>query len=103
MARTPFAGLRVAEISAGIASAYCGKLFRDAGAEVVKIEPPSGDPTRRREVLFGYLHQGKKSVVAESPGEQAALLAAADLVVTDNSTGWTVDAIRAESPATIVA
>jgi len=35
------------ELSTGIAASYCGKLFADAGADVVKLEPPLGDPLRR--------------------------------------------------------
>ena len=45
--RSPFGGLRVLEISAGIAGSYCGKMFADAGADVVKAEPAGGDPMRR--------------------------------------------------------
>ncbi len=44
---TPLCDLRVVEVSDRIAGAYCGKLFVDAGAEVVKIEPAAGDPLRR--------------------------------------------------------
>ena len=40
-------GLRVVEIAGDIAGPYCTKLLVDLGAEVTKIEPPSGDPTRR--------------------------------------------------------
>jgi len=106
-ARTPFAGLRVVEVSAGISAAYCGKLFVDAGAEVVKIEPPDGDPMRgwsasgvdlapgHSGALFGFLHAGKRSVVADAAATPATadLLADADLVVTDGSAGWSAAAI----------
>jgi crotonobetainyl-CoA:carnitine CoA-transferase CaiB-like acyl-CoA transferase len=107
----PFAGLRVAEISAGIAAAYCGKLFADAGADIVKIEPPGGDPLRRWSaagteiaagesgVFFGYLHAGKRSVVAGADPATTASLAEADLVITDGSDGWTLKQIRAARPA----
>ena len=40
-------GLRVVEIAGDIAGPYCTKLLVDLGAEVTKIEPPSGDPMRR--------------------------------------------------------
>ena len=43
----PFAGWRIVELSSGIAASYCGKMFTDAGADVVKIEPPQGDPMRQ--------------------------------------------------------
>ena len=40
----PLAGLRVIDLSTGITGAYASKLFADAGADVVKLEPPGGDP-----------------------------------------------------------
>ena len=40
-------GLRVVEIAGDIAGPYCTKLLVDLGAEVTKIEPPTGDPLRR--------------------------------------------------------
>ncbi len=91
---TPLTDLRVLEISDRIAGAYCGKLFRDAGATVVKVEPDSGDPLRRYTAtrsalspgvdspLFTYLNAGKRSVVADVDSPVVAdLVAAADVVV----------------------
>ncbi len=75
--RWPLAGVRVLEIAAEIAGPYCGKLFADAGAEVIKIEPPEGDQLRRWTssghalgegedgALFQYLNASKRSVVAD--------------------------------------
>ena len=40
-------GLRVVEIAGDIAGPYCTKLLVDLGADVTKIEPPTGDPLRR--------------------------------------------------------
>src|SRR5262245_36339090 len=87
------ADLRVVDLSTGIAGAYATKLFADAHADVVKVEPRSGDPLRRRSAtgadlhgedgaFFRFLHGGKRSVVGEptSP-EVSALIAGADLVV----------------------
>ncbi|HET9565253.1 MAG TPA: CoA transferase, partial [Mycobacterium sp.] len=42
----PLAGVRVVEIADNIAGPYCTKLLVDLGAEVTKIESPSGDPLR---------------------------------------------------------
>jgi len=88
-APTPLRDLRVVEISDRIAGAYCGKLFVDAGADVVKVEPAAGDPLRRFTAtgakpaegsdspLFSYLSAGKRSVTTLSED----LLAAADIVI----------------------
>jgi crotonobetainyl-CoA:carnitine CoA-transferase CaiB-like acyl-CoA transferase len=71
------AGLRVVEIAADIAGPYCTKLLVDLGAEVTKIEPPSGDPLRRwgpfpggvvdpdRCGLFEYLNAGKSGATLD--------------------------------------
>ncbi len=40
-------GYRVLEL-ANEWGTYCGKLFADLGADVIKVEPPEGDPLRRR-------------------------------------------------------
>ena len=38
----PLDGVRVLEISSGIAAALCGRMMADLGAEVVKLEIPPG-------------------------------------------------------------
>ncbi len=85
--------LRVIDLSTGIAGGYTAKLFCDAGADVVKVEPPGGDPLRRFTAsgvelagrdgpLFQFLAAGKRSVVG-APGDARveALVADAHLVV----------------------
>ena len=42
----PLAALRVLEL-ADEKGQFCGKVFGDLGADVVKIEPPGGEPSRR--------------------------------------------------------
>lgn len=86
---TPLHDVRVVEISDRIAGAYCGKLLTDAGAQVVKVEPPDGDALRGSTAtgseldegadapLFSYLNAGKRSVTSLSD----ELLRAADIVV----------------------
>ena len=51
-------GVRVLDLSTEIAGAYCSKLLADGGADVVKVEPPGGDPLRRWRSgkLFEFLH-----------------------------------------------
>ncbi len=59
---TALEGLRVLEISAGMPSAMAGMVLAENGAEVIKIEPPAGDPVRGQPA-FLFRHRGKKSVV----------------------------------------
>jgi crotonobetainyl-CoA:carnitine CoA-transferase CaiB-like acyl-CoA transferase len=92
----PFHGLkdlRVLDLSTGIAGAYCTKLMADAGADVVKVETPTGDPLRRWSAtgadlgdrdgaLFQFLHFSKRSIVADPAAtELAELITGSDLVV----------------------
>ena len=65
----PLAGIRVLDFSAMVAGPYCTRLMADAGAEVIKIEPPEGDYIRTRapirggeSLYFGVLNAGKQSV-----------------------------------------
>ena len=40
-------GLTMLEVSRFVEGAFCADLPADAGASVVKVEPPAGDPTRQ--------------------------------------------------------
>jgi crotonobetainyl-CoA:carnitine CoA-transferase CaiB-like acyl-CoA transferase len=108
-AQAPFGDWRVLEFSNGIAVSYCAKMFADAGADVVKIESPQGDSLRgwsaggESGALFGYLAAGKKSVVCRDRAEVTALLAGADVVLTDLTDGWTLDDITAHTgPSAVI-
>ena len=88
-------GVRVAEFGIGAALAYCGKLFADLGAEVVKVEPPGGDPGRHDPPLvdrgdgvlesgvFAWRNTNKKSVVAAAAdvGRLREIAAASDVLL----------------------
>ncbi|MEM7342406.1 MAG: CoA transferase [Actinomycetota bacterium] len=73
----PLAGITVVELATGVAGPYAGKLLADYGADVVKVEPPGGDPARREGARIGerpepeaspvflHLNTNKRSVVAD--------------------------------------
>jgi len=68
----PLTGVKVVELGQLIAGPFAGKFFADFGAEVIKIEPPGGDPLRQwRKVhrgtsLWWYVqNRNKKSVTAD--------------------------------------
>jgi crotonobetainyl-CoA:carnitine CoA-transferase CaiB-like acyl-CoA transferase len=95
-------GVNVLEIGEVVAAPYAGRLLRDLGARVVKLETLAGDPLRRRPpyvaskreatvgALFAYLNWGKESVAVE-PRTPAAvdaiqvLVEQADVVVVGDS------------------
>jgi formyl-CoA transferase len=68
----PLEGVKVVELGQLIAGPFAGKFFADFGAEVIKIEPPGGDPLRkwrrlhRGTSLWWYVqNRNKKSVTAD--------------------------------------
>ena len=46
MSSLPLTGLKVLEIGHYIAAPFCTRILADLGAEVIKLEPPGGDPFR---------------------------------------------------------
>ena len=49
----PFAGLKVIDVSQGVAGPYCGMLLAQYGANVIKVEPPgTGDWARNLGVVY---------------------------------------------------
>jgi CoA:oxalate CoA-transferase len=87
-------GVRVVEFSQLIAAPFCGLTLLDLGADVIKVEAPTGDTMRQfpphlddgQSALFRALNRGKRSAVADltsPPGRALAakLIAAADVVV----------------------
>ena len=88
----PLTGYRILQQGSGVALDYCGKLFADFGADVVKLEPPGGDPLRTmppvlangESGLFAWLNTNKKSVT-ETPANLDALLPGADVLLTQRT------------------
>jgi crotonobetainyl-CoA:carnitine CoA-transferase CaiB-like acyl-CoA transferase len=79
MSNTPLAleGLRIVEYGSFVAGPYCSKLLADAGAEVVKVEPPEGEELRKasyslaegenqsRAGIFSFLNTNKWGVTLD--------------------------------------
>ncbi|WFU62525.1 CaiB/BaiF CoA transferase family protein [Bradyrhizobium brasilense] len=71
--------LRVVEIGSSATASYCARLFADFGAEVWKVEPPSGDPLRSSAPLtpggqsawFAFLNFNKSSIVINPSDPEA--------------------------------
>nr|WKF58468.1 Acetyl-CoA:oxalate CoA-transferase [Paraburkholderia busanensis] len=81
----PLAGLRVVELSHMVMGPTCGMILGDLGAEVIKVEPPRGDGTRRLlgtgAGFFRTFNRNKKSVALDLDSE-AGLAALHKLVDT---------------------
>ncbi len=114
MPARPLAGLRVIDLAVDLGE-LCGRLLSDLGAEVVKVEPPSGSPSRRlppldgdHSLFFTMRNCGKLSAVvdltsAAGPERLHELLASADVVIDSAEPGtWAaagLDGLEAEAVA----
>ena len=79
-------GVRVLDLSIFRPGPYATQLLVEMGAEVVKVEPPGGDPMRAYPGLFAVLNAGKRSAAVDlkdADGRAAvlALAAGADVVI----------------------
>ena len=87
------AGLRVVDFSQGVSGSLCSMQLGDLGAEVIKVEPPSGDWLRHippfqggEGALFLQLNRNKRSIAldlktAEGSAFAKRIVADADIVV----------------------
>jgi crotonobetainyl-CoA:carnitine CoA-transferase CaiB-like acyl-CoA transferase len=90
-------GLRVLDLSWGISGPMATMLLADHGAEVVKIEPPGGDPFRksgRSELGYKTWQRGKRSAILDlkDPADLAVfktLATHADILVESYEPGVT--------------
>ena len=121
----PLAGIRVIELADEQAE-YCGLTLAGLGAEVIKVEPPGGSPTRRigpfyedkedpeRSLFFWQYNRGKRSIVLDLREEKdrerfRALVAGADILLESTpkgeleKLGLSTDLLRKEFPTLIVA
>jgi crotonobetainyl-CoA:carnitine CoA-transferase CaiB-like acyl-CoA transferase len=101
---TPLAGLKVVELARILAGPWAGQVLADLGADVIKVEAPEGDDTRRwgppfitheGEQAAAYFHgtnRGKRSVVVDfrtPEGQESVrrLVADADILIENFKVG----------------
>ncbi len=95
----PLSKIRILDLTQEICGPFCTQLLGDLGAEVIKVEPPQGDKSRKKGRTYGetslmYIHtnRGKKSMVLDL-GQAAhrevflRLGGKADLIVEDLGPG----------------
>lgn len=116
----PLTGFRVLEMGSTVAGPFCGRLLADFGAEVIKIEPPSGDPVRGmgkrfegKSLYAASILRNKKLIAVDlrtSEGQDIVrrLVARCDVVIENFKPGglekWGLgyDALRAINPALVM-
>ncbi len=90
----PLAGIRVVDLTAMVMGPYSTQIMADMGADVIKIEPPAGDPTRfvsqgveaGMSGVFINVNRGKRSMVLDLRSEDGKkalrdLIAEADVFI----------------------
>lgn len=105
--------ITVVELAGDVAGSYCGKVFADLGADVVKVETPAGDPEREHPERYEHLNTNKRAVrMADDDAGRAQLLdlvGGADVVIESKDAGDLAafglerDAVRDRCPALVVA
>ena len=97
----PLSGVKVLDLSNYIAGPFCTRLLAGFGADVIKIERPSGDPIRHwgpfpdqsknpeTGAIHLYVNQGKRSLVLDLETDDGrehlnSLLDWADVLTTDS-------------------
>ena len=113
----PLTGVRVVEMTHMVMGPTCGMILAQLGAEVIKVEPPSGDKTRSLGGMgtsfFPLFNRGKRSVVLDlaTPDDRETmdrLLASADVFVENfrdgqlEKQGLGADELRRRYPDLIV-
>jgi crotonobetainyl-CoA:carnitine CoA-transferase CaiB-like acyl-CoA transferase len=114
----PLTGVRVIEMTHMVMGPTCGMILAQLGAEVIKVEPPSGDKTRSLGGMgtsfFPLFNRGKRSVVLDlaNPDDRETmdrLLASADVFLENfrdgqlEKQGLGPDELRRRHPHLIVA
>ena len=115
----PLAGLKVLEIGHYIAAPFCTRILADLGAEVIKAEPPGGDPFRGwgasvdgHSVWFSVHGRNKLSVVLDLKRDRDVVLrlaSRADVLVENlragglERLGLSPEALHAVNPRLVIA
>lgn len=95
MTNGPYHGVRVLDLGTNIAAPYAAMFFADQGADVVKLEPATGDPYRK-EPGFQTLNRNKRSAVTEP----RRLIPTADVIFVDGP--GRADQLRAANPHAVI-
>jgi len=70
----PLAGIRILEFTHAIMGPACGLVLGDLGAEVIHVEPPKGDPTRKLKGFgtgfFPFFSRNKKSLALDIKSDE---------------------------------
>jgi formyl-CoA transferase len=116
---TALAGIRVLDLTQVMAGPFCSMLLADMGADVVKIEPPGGEHTRREQEIapgvsasFLAVNRNKRSLVLDLKRPEGVdvlkrLVATADVLVENyrpgvaKRLGVDADTLRAINPRLI--
>ncbi|MCX4657956.1 CaiB/BaiF CoA transferase family protein [Streptomyces uncialis] len=89
----PLRQLRILDLTRLLPGGFAGSLLADLGADVVKVEPPVGDPLRQvMPETFAAIHRNKRSIMldlAEPEGKRAflALVPRFDVVIESHRPG----------------
>jgi crotonobetainyl-CoA:carnitine CoA-transferase CaiB-like acyl-CoA transferase len=88
MSAAAIEGVRVIDASTGLSGSVAALMLAESGADVIKVEPPTGDP-RRGTVAFAAWNRSKRGVTLDVTGSDAAafdeLLAGADVLIHDGA------------------
>jgi CoA:oxalate CoA-transferase len=101
VADLPLTDVCVLELAQGIAGPFCGKLLAEFGAQLIKVEPPTGDITRHQapfaddhpdaeaSLLYLYLNTAKRSITLQVSCRAGmrcleALIQHADVIIDDH-------------------
>lgn len=84
----PLDGVRVLDVSRAAAGPICGRVLADLGADVVRVEHPAGETSRRVGLTFAASNRQKRSLGADvkadgGPALLEALSTACDVVLTN--------------------